>query len=303
MMNFYSRGGIGDLLTIVDVCIGTQRKHKDMEFNIRVPNYLMGFRGTDYKDLFAELGERMASKAERKITFEYGDYPAHFWAAGVSDIDDVGFKVNVGDRTMGLKWRNARFLFENYDDVLCSEINPVSGDYAVITTRLRFMHKRKLDRSPEDLLDRTLEILLERYSKLVVIGEKTANNWERDEGDEKNGLDPAWPSLLPKILDFVERHPEHKSRVIDMTTPTISIDNFLMENKICTDAKRVVCFGHGGNYARQLYISSNSLTLMGSVGWDHPVTKIYRMMQKEKGIHPQKQIIHKNNADKFLERL
>lgn len=311
MINVVCRAGIGDVLTLFDILASDKAR----KWCICVPELLMKYRNAAYKELLSNMLERLC-QFERHITFKIADVPEGSWVAKLGK-DDAFMRAYDEDWNLiaSLSWGQIDIQLRNFSHALCSPFSEVAQhipkckNYAVLTSRFRALINGDMQTAKKALepsVPKVIEKLLSKYECLVIIGEPKPNDWGRSKDDPDYPVirwtDPHWPSLMPKIQEYLEDNPQHKDRVIDLTTDEISIEVFMLENGLCSNAAKVVTYGHGGNYARQLYIDSNFSAIMCSPGggFDHPITK--RLML-EKILRPTQQIFCYPKLDEFIESL
>lgn len=318
-----TRMGVGDLLTTFDFINGLRLADKarniEYEYHICYPSDLTS-RGEKYCQWVKELHNRVVGD----VVMNWGtSHDANLWGASIK-AEYLAFtlyerlakdKLSRNRKRRRLKRKRASWNecldyihFIPYPDKICDEVKYIdSNNYAVITTRLRAttqFNPVKMATHFFDYVGPIIDELHKKYEKIVIIGEPEVNPWCDAHKAFKN--DPPFPNIYSRILHHVEQNSEISKKIIDATEKEFNMEQFLKENSICRDAKRVVCLGHGGNYARQLYIGSETSCLMTSPnsGLDHPVTMDLmkkRSTNNEDHRHLEKiKIFHENDFQSFL---
>ena len=323
--------GLGDQLTTVDFVRGLNEIDKIrgeyFEYTICFPEDLTE-RGEDYCDFSKQLFDKTyANNPNVNINWKT-NHSGRQWGAGRTNLSDLCYTVfetrsglqNLVERRCSWEECFNFIKFKPFPKLICNKHSYKSDDtYAVVTTRLRATTSLKTPfefaTHMFDYVEPMLNILSEKYDKIFIVGENKINLWGYDTSKHGTGAfktDPPFPNLYRSICEAVERNPKIKEKIIDATSSTFNMDTFLDENSLCRDADKVVCFGHGGNYARQLYIGSNLSCLMtgpGS-GWDHPFVE--RLIKCKKFPHifdppithlDNLQLFHEDDIEKFYESL
>lgn len=266
-----TRTGIGDILTARDF-LSSYMNNQDT-YIVCYPSRITPARDSAHSKLLIDLHNSIFTEPNINLNFRTGhklcDFGSSLGGNGLAFtmfLQEEGVK---GVRKYRIKWGETGLTFNNIPS-LCDNDN-FQGDYAVITTRARITGGVDTVPNLYPIVKKTLDILNSNYSKIVIIGEKTQSKLHRNE------FDPSEKS--PSIYNFILQH-INQDKMLDLTSKHISFNQFKIENTICRDAKKVVTFGCGGNYARQLYIGSNLSALMCGSCYDHPATKRLRSLKQ-----------------------
>jgi len=321
-----TRRGIGDVLTTYDLINGLTTKSKSFssnlsDYEISHPEALMHHRGIGYDNFIKELHYMLYGD---KIKLNWGtNHNNNVWGAGhaYTTVRNktlgkcAAYSVFADGAEIKLTW-NQCYNYIRYKPIpeICGEgieTGIDSNNYAVITTRCRVpVYPDALKGNPEPFhkelkrffyyVHPVLEILSDNYEKIVVLGEADENFWDK----EKTGTQLEWRNIYDQIMTISRSSSKIGNKIVDLTSNNFSIDQFLTENSIMKRAAKVVCFGHGGNYARAMYTGSNLSCLMGPVGWDHAL--VYQL-RKRKKLLPDTlkhlQLFNDNHIEDFMESL
>lgn len=296
-----TRMGVGDLLIMFDFIKGLQladlARDQKWKYTIGYPRAL-ATRGEEYDQWVRHLHERVVPD----VALDWMcDHP--YGLGGGRGMDSVAYIMHQNQVLNKVRWAGCLagcldyIHYLPYTDEICDKTRHIDSDnYAVITTRLRAttkMHPFKVAKHFFDYVGPIMDVLYKKYEKVVIVGEPEPKPWHDPNADR------PYPSIYNEILDYLNKNPEMYKKTIDATTKEFSMPQFLKENSICRDAKRVVCLGHGGNFVRQLYIGSELSCLMTSPdsGYNLPVV---RSLLHKKGIGYGHQ--HLNNVKIFHER-
>jgi len=320
-----TRMGLGDQLTTVDLFNGLieadKIRRESFEYIICYPKMLDCRKG-GYSDFCKQLFRKTyANNSNVRINWNTG-HKTKEWGAG-RGMNDLAFTI-FERRGQQKHLTQRRFSWENcsnyikfkpFPQLICDDQTyKTNKKYVVLTTRVRVSgpHLSKpnwrLATGFFKYVERLLNILNDKYDEIVIIGEPKVNLWggkTQKHGAESFKSDPPFPNLYDTIINTLEKNPNIKRKIKDLTNPVFNIDTFLSENSICRDADKVVCFGHGGNYARQLYIGSNLSCLMTSPnsGLDHPCTKNLLRIKETENYLENVNIFHEKNIEKFYKSL
>lgn len=137
---------------------------------------------------------------------------------------------------------------------LSGEQKPLTGNYIVITTKVRQLNKNIYNNVKSQFLD-TIKELSNKYN-IVILGEREVEiNYEYSQYNNKNIY-----SIYNDIKSNI------KNNVIDLTIPKLGIqiptfDKLEKDCAIMGGARSVITFGCGGNFALALSTAQNVIGL------------------------------------------
>jgi hypothetical protein len=316
--------GLGDQLTTVDFFNGLTEVDKirgeSFNYHICYPKMLDCRKG-GYSDFCKQLFYKTYA-ANSNVYMNWGTgHKVKQWGAGrgMNDMAFTIFETRRGIQKLIERqnsWEQCfnYIKYKPFPQLICNNrAYKTNKRYVVLTTRVRVSgpHKTgdwRLATRFFNYVEPLLNILNDKYDEIVIIGEPTVNLWggkTKKLGVGSFKSDPPFPNLYEAIMETLEKNPNIKRKIKDLTNPVFNIDTFLNENSICRDADKVVCFGHGGNYTRQLYIGSNLSCLMTSPnsGWDHPCVKKLLQFKETENHLENVNIFHEKNIEKFYQSL
>lgn len=320
-----TRTGLGDQLITVDLFNGLTEVDKirgeSFDYHICYPK-MLNVREGEYPDFCKQLFYKTYDNNPHvHINWDTG-HTVNQWRYG-QEMNDMAFTIFERSSTqkdlteLRYSWEKcSNYLkFKPFPQLICDDQTyKTNKKYVVLTTRVRVSgpHLTKpnwrLANNFFNYVEPLLNILNDKYDEIVLIGEPTVNLWggkTQKYGIDSFKYDPPYPNLYESIMKALKKNPNIKKKIKDLTSPVFNIDYFLNENSICRDADKVVCFGHGGNFARQLYIGSKLSCLMTSPnsGLDHPCIKILLRIKETENHLENVNIFHEKNIEKFYQSL
>jgi hypothetical protein len=168
-------------------------------------------------------------------------------------------KFIIDDKTQKFPFKNMNQLWgEGVPPVLPRFANvlkidekiPVSGDYLVVTTKVRQLDKKTRYNAVKEEFIKTLDLLSKKY-KIVIIGEKEVEmNTEYCAYGSRHIY-----SIYSDVIDGV------KNNIIDLTVPKLGIkspdiDVLKRDCSIMNKSKCVITLGCGGNFVLALSVAN-----------------------------------------------
>lgn len=257
---------IGSILTTADFL---QNRFRSDKVFLHLPTALVVRRDDEYKEFYLDLCEKLmpdvkvlwgsdkcrVCKKEHIVTEDF------FWISPnkikrIKNVDAI-----------------ESMTIPDFSGIMCGGVaSEGSKTTAVLTTRVKVgkpLNVRRPMYSRIQLLFQkygkmAFEKMVDKYDKVVIIGGK-----DEDMGDRQTGEKQA-----TEIYRTISQSKAFSaSNVEDRTTTNFDITQFYRENALCKFAGKVVTFGIGGNFVRQLYLKTNHLALLEQDQTFHPLVK------------------------------